>query len=107
MWTFANRRRCAWTLLGLLGALVAMLSCRQPGGSARNGEKAYPHRAIPARYDIGGYKFKYPAAENVKRSPEDLVAANATCIACHSASDGDTMHNGKLSSSNATVVAIS
>src|SRR4051794_2834094 len=108
MWTVTNRRRCAWTLFGLLCASVAVLSCSKPADVAHTAAPVY--RKVAATHNIGGYMFKYPAAPSMdesKQRPEGFVQqANATCVACHSASDGDTMHNGKLSNSNATVVSI-
>src|SRR5262245_24529171 len=105
MWMSIKRHRYAWTLMGLFAVAVGVLSCTQPSRSARNG--MYPKQNVPARHNIGGYMFKYPAAENVKRSPEELAKLNAACIACHTQTDGDTMHNGKLSNPNATAVSIS
>jgi hypothetical protein len=84
---------------------IIITSCRQPSENGETTATLPPQP--PARYIVGGYKFRYPAAENVKRSDGELKTANATCVTCHSASDGDTMHNGKLNNSNATVVSIS
>ena len=107
MWTSANRNRFAWTLLGLFCATVVLLSCRQPGATARKEAMQTPH--VMPSFNIGGYMFRYPAAPSMddtkNRDPEkDVAQVNATCLSCHTQSDGDTMHNGKLSNGNAQAV---
>ena len=108
MWTRTNRRRFAWTLLGLFCASVALLSCSQPAGTVCK-EKVVEATHVVPRYNIGGFMFKYPAAPSMDQTKErdadkDVAQVNATCLTCHTHSDGDTMHNGKLSNGNAQAV---
>ena len=112
MWTSLNRRRCAWTLASLFFLSVMVLSCSKLGfvPNASVPVKMEPGaQVVAAQYNVGGYMFRYPPAPGMKEqhTEEEIRTLNANCVACHSQSDGDTMHNGKLSNQNATVIKLS